>query len=102
MIDIKNNFLLRDAQHVAKLDLDTGSEDLYRLRDGRYIVHHKYFNPMSIERLERIEKTVAVDRFHVDGNRFYGVLLFRFRRVFPGALLLVLHAFRSLSFSQVK
>lgn len=65
MIDPKKNFLLSRGQAIGELKSDGETQVLYKLDDGRLIVHHKYRSKLRVECLTRIEEWVAEKKFRV-------------------------------------
>ena len=65
MIDPKKNFLLKRGELIGDVKLQSGTQSLYKLEDGRLIVHHQRKCPMRGDRLERIEPWLAEHRFQV-------------------------------------
>jgi hypothetical protein len=65
MIDPKKNFLLSRGQAIGELTKDGETQVLYKLTDGRLIVHHTYKNKLREESLTRIEEWVAERKVRV-------------------------------------
>jgi hypothetical protein len=65
MIDPEKNFLLRKGKRLGDKNFEAELQVLYKLTDGRLIVHHQFNSPLRNDQLKRIDPWLAEQRFQV-------------------------------------